>query len=214
MIFIQDNFLKDPFQARRLALKANYEMGDNYPGGRSFSVPHNIRDFILSESSRLLNEPMLEIIQRDFTEDENISFQYCTAKFREGMYHTDIPIMGSSQEVINRSKYYSAMLYLTPNPPINSGLDVCDYDAKVDIESTDQWIKHYFYQKPDSLHRRIRYSLVRRRCNRTKPFIRIQNKFNRFVLFDGELFHKQQKFFGSSIKDARLTIATFFEFAK
>ena len=39
--------------------------------------------------------------------------------------------------------------------------------------------------------------------------IKVNNKFNRMIIFDGNLFHKQQNYFGSSIKDSRMTIATF-----
>jgi hypothetical protein len=197
MIHVIDNFLKDPHQVRSKGLKLHYKKGDYYPGYRSFEVDEYIKKNIISYSSKITNETLR--IQKSAEGFDNCCYQYVTKKFQTGNFHTDFPTK------------YTCILFLTPEPPKNSGLEICDYDFK-DTKWTKKFrdTKFNFIKNPDSLSNKIKYKISAHKYNqRFDPMIKVNNKFNRMVVFDGGLFHKQQNYFGSSAKDSRMTIATF-----
>ena len=181
MIHVIDNFLKDPHQVRSKGLKLQYKKGDYYPGYRSFEVDEHIKKNIISNASKITNETLR--IQKSAEGFDNCCYQYVTKKFQTGNFHTDSPTK------------YTCILFLTPEPPKNSGLEICDFN---------------FLKNPDSISNKIKYKISAHKYNQKfDPMIKVNNKFNRMVIFDGGLFHKQQNYFGSSAKDSRMTIATF-----
>lgn len=198
MIYVVDNFLKNPYEVRSKSLGLKYRKGDYYPGWRSFEVDEQIKKYILSKSINLTEETSLRI-QKSAEGYDNCSYQYVNKKFQTGNFHTDIPVK------------YTAILFLTPNPPKKSGLEICDYDFNnIETQSTLRGIKYKFIKNPDHIVNRLKYKIAAYKFNKMfTPIIKVNNKFNRFVLFDGKLYHKQQNFFGNTITDSRLTIATF-----
>ena len=62
MIHICDNFFKDPYSVRSIALKEKYVTERfNYPGLRSFNVPKGIDDEILSYVCYITKNPSLTL---------------------------------------------------------------------------------------------------------------------------------------------------------
>ena len=72
--------------------------------------------------------------------------------------------------------------------------------------------KRSFYKDTSNRLNRYRYNNLRKKfMNKNKPIVKVPNKFNRMLLFDSPLFHRAQKFFGTSIGNSRLTFVTFFK---
>lgn len=193
MIYIEDNFFKNPYAIRNLALKQRYTTeGFNYPGVRS-AAPSDISNIIFSKI-------------KSVTQDSNLilgssNFQCVTKKFGEGIIHHD-------------DSKYICIIYLSSEPPANSGTEVCDYDQSRDTFPMPEVLrrKTEFYEEPDNLIKRFTYARLRRWKNsHYKPMAKIPNKFNRFVLFPGRRFHRAQNSFGTSIENARLTLVSFVE---
>ena len=191
MIIVKDNFFKDPYAVRSIALKQKYDnITSNYPGLRSFSVPDRIEDYILSQVKHFANDPYLVL--------QGASFQYVNQDYAEGIFHHD-------------ECQYTCVIYLTPNPPVDSGTEVCDLDQTEDnIWDNKRQIRFDHYADPRNLIKRYKYGRILRKVNsHYRPILKLQNRFNRCVIFDGPAYHRAQKFFGTSVKDSRLTIAAF-----
>ena len=86
-------------------------------------------------------------------------------------------------------------------------MELCD---KCDIILSDEEadIKHNFYKNTKSIYnfRNLKNNIN----NKFTPIAKIPNKFNRCVYFDSSLHHRAQTFFGTSIENSRLTLASFF----
>ena len=191
MIIVKDNFLKDPYAVRNIALKQKYEKSDfNYPGLRSFTVPDTIKEYILSQIKHFANDHHLVL--------KECSFQIVNKDFGEGIFHHD-------------NCQYTCLIYLSPNPPVDSGTEVCDLDQTDDnIWDNARKIRFDHYADPRNLIKKYKYDRIRRKVNlHYNPILKLQNRFNRCVIFDGFAHHRAQKFFGTSVQDSRLTIASF-----
>jgi len=197
MIHIEDNFFKDPFFVRNLALKSRYisKQIHNYPGYRCFDIPDAVNKNVLDNIRLICRDSSLK------NSGDGISFQYITKTFGEGMFHFD-------------NEPYICIIYLSLDSPVNSGTDVCDYgyDQKINLPDIDVKLKRSFFEDPHNLIKRYKYGMMRKRLNSYfKPTVRVSNKFNRGLIFPGTHFHRAQNFFGTSVKDARLTLVGFFE---
>jgi len=203
MLFIRDDFFKNPYAVRNAALKQNYTSaeGGEWPGHRSMAH-ESISDVVVEEVRGVTRNPSLKL--------EKSSFQYVTKDYDEGVYHPDY-------------NYYTCIIYLSLEPPPNSGTSLCFYgdiaeDAyKNGKEAESAWeklesAKFNFYKDPKNFLNRYNYGRMRRRHNaHFNPVATIPNKFNRLILFDGNLYHRAHKFFGTSVEDARLTLTSFFK---
>ena len=201
MLYVVDNFLKDPYAVRNTALKCTYGcVSPRYPGIRSDDVPRHVSDYILKEMSYLVKRPLGLA---------NSSFQYVGKEFGDGIYHYD------DDYQMGKGIQYSCFIYLTPEPPANSGTEVCDVQSRKEfnqcINSNEYFnAKEKFHLNPKNLVNRYRYSKVKRKvASLCTPMAIIPNKFNRLVIFDAYLNHRAQNFFGSSIENGRLTLVSF-----
>ena len=112
------------------------------------------------------------------------------------------------------------MVYLSLNPPANSGTDVCDrgsYAKPSDMDFYDEKtrkIQNSFHKDPSNLIIRYQYGRIRKKINSYyTPYIlmTVPNKFNRFILFPGNNLHRAQNYFGTSLEKSRLTLVSFFK---
>ena len=58
MIYVKDDFLKDPYNIRNYALKQEYITEGIYPGYRSFNVSEEVKDLILREAKNILKKSL------------------------------------------------------------------------------------------------------------------------------------------------------------
>ena len=197
MIHIEDDFFKDPYSVRNNALKQEFLVRArfNYPGARSYNVPSTVCNYILSHLRCILKNDSIQ-----FT-DDGPCFHTIGGEFEEGIFHTD-------------DFGYICIIYLSLEPPANSGTEVCDYDQDIDTFPMPEVLrrKTEFFEDPENLIKRFTYARLRRWKNsHYKPMIKVPNKFNRFILFPARRFHRAQNSFGTSIENARLTLVSFVE---
>ena len=194
MIHICDNFFNDPYKVRNLALKQKFVQDTfNYPGVRSNTVPFDVLKYIVSRMGKILEVDSLIV--------KSSSFQYITEQYHDGIYHYD-------------NADYIGIIYLTPNPPANTGTEVCDSNQVFDTLDTSEVIrlKESFHEDPSNLIKRYRYAKIRKKLNSYyNPIMKVPNKFNRILIFPATFFHRSQNFFGTSIENSRLTLVSFFE---
>ena len=110
------------------------------------------------------------------------------------------------------------------DPPPNSGMEVYDSESKEgsanmppDYITESRYynflsVKENFYKDTTNFLKGYKYARMTKRMNSYfDPSVKIPNKFNRLILFDGNLYHRAHKFFGTSVEDARLTLTSFFK---
>ena len=195
MIHVCDNFFEDCYEVRRIALGQKYAESEhnNYPGRRSSDVPEEVKNYITAYVRHITQNLSLEIT--------HCSFQSIDKRFDDGAYHKD--------------RYtYIMIIYLSLDPPLNSGTEICDGDHAPDSMPPGlcRKIKESFIADPYNLIKRYRYARIRRKLNsHYKPIIKMSNKFNRSILFPTHNFHRAQNFFGNSLATSRLTLVSFLD---
>ena len=110
MIHICDNFFSDPYKVRSIAFKGKYICAYNYPGLRSDNVPKEVNDEILSYIRYITKNSSLKFYDS--------SFQSISQDYDEGIYHMD------------PGHTYICIIYLSLDPLLNSGTEVCDSDHR------------------------------------------------------------------------------------
>ena len=201
-IQIIDNFFPDPYYIRSKALKAkNPDKSRNYPGQR-FSIDSNVCDFVLSVIREYI--PHAVIAERD---RHGMSFNFVDASYVGGVCHAD-------------SKFgrYNCIVYLTPDPPPESGIEIYDdfylYESKYPshIKNCNKVKKRFFYSPRNFIDRFLfKRDGIKKSLEHQKNKIEISNKFNRMVLLPSSMIHRPQNYFGKDRKDCRLTLTTFLD---
>lgn len=176
-VVIIDNFLSDPYQTREFALSQEFNVVGNFPGARTPSFKTNEEK---DAFEKILNTKITW-----WPDSYNGSYQYVTKNDRSWI-HRD-----------NTS--FSAILFLTPNPPPNTGT------------------KTYVHKQS---------GLTLRKDNAVGQFDKdsynwsawdvmdvIENRFNRLVIFQGIVSHMSADYFGDSKENGRLFKIWFFETA-
>ncbi len=103
--------------------------------------------------------------------------------------------------------FWAAVIYLTPDPPINSGTILVE---EVKTETKRQYEKDSVTKGPAFKENFFDTGLFH--LDEWKPHITIENKYNRCLVYQGTYFHAPTvSSFGSSKETGRLTQVAFFE---
>jgi len=183
---IIDDFYSDAHQVREMALNMEYGVSGNYPGVRTKPA--------FTEDTRELIQKVIYPMAGKITywpEEYTGSFQYTTARDRSWIH-------------VDAETSWAGVIYLTPDSPISAGTGLFKHketgheraplrpDGSVDTELLDK-----IYNDAQDM---------------TKWEItdRIANKFNRLILYRGDMFHSSLDYFGRDINDGRLFQTFFF----
>lgn len=192
-ITVIDNFYDNPDAIRKFALAQKYkyrheegDIGYVYPGCRT-------KD--LCELDKTLQEKVLKKLISAFHISEHdrmqwavfSSFQIVSEQYKHGVIHTD------------NSTVFAGVLYLTPNAPLDSGTSIYKKNAtftqekyKHAAELNDVRFKAGELVMDTSFHSMF------------DEVVRINNVYNTLILFEGDIFHAANSFFGKTLQDSRL----------
>ena len=220
MIHIIDDFLSDPFTFRRWGLEAQDHAffaknttSPNYPGKR-FKVNEEDQK-VISNIIKKQFHGNITIASTDF-----MSFDFVDESYGQGIPHSD-----------HLFAKFTLILFLHPNPPPHSGLELFDpwekylqkklkpegtvvsYGGNMIFGDTD-WSQNLISSgnkkkkefNTGSRNRLDRYfykRVVQRVLDDQDNKIEISNKFNRLVLFPSNIIHRAQNYFGKENKDSR-----------
>lgn len=185
-----DNFFTEPSLYRKFALSQKwYASGEgpnnaNHPGYRTDYL--SVLDEQLFQKFSFKLYDALNIIDRDTPSYIESFFQYCREEDGNSWVHRD-------------SLYFNpthvGVVYLTPNPPQNSGTILYhppytpyNYDTDLYEESGN----------PEDYEVKVN----------------LENRYNRMVMYDPNEFHKSDTYFGDNIKNSRLFIVFFMRLGK
>jgi hypothetical protein len=200
MIFVADNFLKNPDEIRIDALKRYSSQSrvksTNYPGIKFIIEDPIFKDQLKQGVSKIVNEKVTIV---------ESCFQFVDKNFVKGIPHDD------------RERKYTSIIYLNQNPPKNSGTEIFEYcyhnrsilykDEKFIISFKESFITKNNKNFIDKfLYSRLIDKILKEQKYKTV----ISNMYNRHLIFDSKLTHRAQNYFGED-KNSRLCLVSFFQ---
>jgi hypothetical protein len=185
-IIVVDNFYSNPDLVREYAIEnLNFESSDYHRGMRSSD------SFILNGTKerfeQILGKPILNWDNPSYA---NGKFQFCTS-LDPIVYHTDI-------------QSYAAMVFLTPNAPLQSGTATYRsiYTNSIKIDNDDTHAKAFKGLSNDlNFYDKTSFEVVDS----------IANIYNRLIIFDSKNIHAAVNYFGDTIYNSRFFHLFFFD---
>ncbi len=186
-LIITDDFYQDPNPVRQYALNQEFTVYGNYPGQRTRPVFY---DSLKDSIQYLVQHAGGKIIQ--FEEFEyNTAFQYTTAK-DSSWIHSDQTTM------------WAGVCYLTPDAPLTAGTALYKHKATGLYKAAVKADGSYDSELMDKIY------LDSRDLSKWEMVDIVGNKYNRLVLYRGDLFHSSLDYFGTNQYDGRLFQTFFF----
>ncbi len=177
MFIISDNFYQDPHDVRKVALSWDFCVQGNYPGMRTASCTGAYRDSIKASFEKIIGEKITH-----WPEEYNTAFQYTTKDSKTWVHHD--------------TTEWAAVVYLTPNAPLNSGTAI--YRHK----------ETGIFQHHEGL---LDFNEEKNEQSEWEIIAEAGNVFNRLVLYKGSYYHRSVvPGFGETKYNGRLFQTFFF----
>ena len=192
-VAIIENFYENPDAIRKFALAQKYtfchEVKDIdyvYPGCRT-------KD--LSNLDKALFDKICTKLVSVFHNAENdhmrwlitTSFQSVSAEYDQGVIHTD------------HNTIFAAVLYLTPNAPLNSGTSLFKPNKSFDNDKYQLALN-----ENDARFKAGEIAMSTDYHSMFDEIVRVNNVYNTLIIYEGRHFHAANQFFGKTLKDSRL----------
>jgi hypothetical protein len=191
-VTVVENFYEKPNVIRQFALNQKYQYcheipNINYvfPGCRTKDLS-TLNPHLFAEICKKLVS-LFHISEHDYMRWAiTTSFQSVTAEFGKGVIHTD------------HNTVFAAVLYLTPDAPLNSGTSLYKPNAQFDEEQYQAEI----LKNDDNFKANLPISYDYHHM--FDEIVRVNNVYNTLILYEGAIFHAANQFFGDHLKNARL----------
>jgi len=184
---IVDNFYNDVDLVREFALQQDFDVNGNYPGHRTKSLTN---DTVKEVIQNIIRTAGGKITWWD-TEQYNGAFQYTTAADRSWI-HAD------------QTSNWAGVCYLTPDAPPTAGTGLFRHKStglyrapKNDDGSLNMEFLNEINQDSQDMTKWDRIDTI-------------ANKYNRLILYRGDIFHMSLDYFGKNKYDGRLFQTFFF----
>jgi hypothetical protein len=195
-ITIVDDFFKNPDEIRQKALSFDYDYGikGSYPGFRTKNLKLIDKDLYRLISNKIFSL-FLDIDKEVSSFELSIYFQYVSKDFDFGWAHIDI------------GAYCAGVIYLTPNPPKETGTIIFNDIQNMEKHLKLQEVKLNYYTN-GTKHKD--YDKIRKENNGlTDKNITVENVYNRALIYPSNYVHSENKFFGDTKENSRLTCVFF-----
>ena len=184
---IVDDFYQNVDEVRDFVLNQEFDVRGNYPGQRtkSFANDH------LKEHLNTLIRPFAGEITYWSDDEYNGAYQY-TTQYERSWIHAD------------STTTWAALVYLTPDAPISGGTGLFRH-KRTGLESApilpngerdDKLLDSIYVDSQD--------------LTKWEMTDRLANKYNRLVMYRGDLFHMSLDYFGTNKENGRLFQTFFF----
>jgi len=191
---IVDGFFQEPDHVRELALSLPFHKDSHniWPGKRT-KLLHEVApiffDLTMKRITGLLSDNRTKV---NYT--SHMMFQTVDAGYESGWVHDDGP-----------SSLLTAIVYLTPGAPCNSGTSLYIKNNTVQYKDTT-----FLKEKEESY--RVGHSDTISRDKHNSQYtevVNVKGLYNRLFLFESLNYHAAQEFFGDSQDASRLTLVAF-----
>jgi hypothetical protein len=191
-ITIIENFYDQPDAVRNFALSQKYKFRH-----QSTNVPYvfpGCRTKDLFEINKPLFEKASSKIVSLFHNEHDVtrwaistSFQSVSAEYGQGVIHTD------------QNTIFAAVLYLTPDAPLDAGTSLFKPNNKFDQDKYERCLK-----ENDKRFDQGEIIMDTSYHDMFDEVVRINNVYNTLILYEGRHYHAANKFFGKTLRDSRL----------
>lgn len=191
-VTVINDFYDRPDEIRKYALAQKYtychEMQDItyvFPGSRTKELKDLSYSLYEKVCKRLIS--VFHIPEHDVMRWQiRTSFQIVEAEYGSGLIHQD------------QNTVFAGVLYLTPDAPLDSGTSLFRKNATYNQALYDQLIKendeHFKKKEPIDFTYHQMFDEV----------VRVNNVYNTLILFEGDIHHCANNFFGDTKNNARL----------
>ena len=192
-VTVIENFYDNPDAIRKFALAQKYTFCCDIDG-ITYTFPGCRTDDISSLDKPLYDKICTKLVSVFHNSEHDYmrwaittSFQNVAAEYRQGVIHTD------------HSTIFAAVLYLTPNAPLNSGTSLFKKNKKFDEKA--------YLQALDENDARFKAGNIEMDTAYHDMFdeiVRVNNVYNTLIIYEGRHFHAANQFFGKTVEDSRL----------
>lgn len=193
-VTIIENFYEDPDAVRAYALKQQYQfLADKrnvpyvYPGSRTLdivSLNKSLQEKILKKFVSIFHNSEYDVMRWAVS----TSFQSVTKEYGQGVIHTD------------HNTILAAVLYLTPNAPLDSGTSLFKPNSTFDEVKYEQAMSDN-----DKRFREGEPVMDTSYHSMFDEIVRVNNVYNTLIVYEGRHYHAANRFFGKTLEDSRLS---------
>lgn len=192
-VTILENFYEDPDAIRTFALSQKYKFRHQFTDADYVFPGCRTKDL------SLINKPLFESVSKKiislFHNEEHdhmrwaisSSFQSVSAEYGQGVIHTD------------NNTVFAAVLYLTPDAPMEAGTSLFKPNAKFDEVKYERYLK-----ENDKRFDQGEIIMDTSYHEMFDEVVRINNVYNTLIVYEGRHYHAAKQFFGKTLKDSRL----------
>lgn len=192
-VTVLENFYENPDQIRTFALNQKYkscaqlkDIDYVFPGTRTKDLSIINKPLFEKVSNKIIS--LFHNSEHDYMRWKiTTSFQSVTEEFESGVIHQD------------QNTVFAAVLYLTPNAPLDTGTSLFVPNKNFD----EQKYNNLLVENDKRFHQ----GDIVMDTGYHKMFdevVRVNNVYNTLILYEGRHFHAANKFFGQTLKDSRL----------
>ncbi len=192
-VTVVKNFYQNPDEIRNFALKQKFTYrheldGIDYvfPGSRTkdlFEIAPDLYKSLCNKLISLFHVPDHDIMRWAIT----TSFQLVEEKYQTGLIHQD------------KNTIFAGVIYLTPDAPLNSGTSLFQKNKKFDEVRFQDGLKlndeRFINNEPIDFSYHDMFDEI----------VRVNNVYNTMIVFEGDIPHCANKFFGDDLNNSRLT---------
>jgi Family of unknown function (DUF6445) len=192
-VTVIENFYENPDAIRAFALAQKYthcherqNLEYVYPGGRTkdlFDIDKTLHEKICSKLISIFHNTEHDYMRWAIS----TNFQSVTEEYKDGVIHTD------------QNTIFAAVLYLTPDAPLNSGTSLFKPN-----KSFDETVYQKALKENDVRFRAGEIVMDTSYHSMFDEIVRINNVYNTLILYEGQHYHAANQFFGKTMADSRL----------
>ena len=191
-VTVISDFYTNPDEIRKYALAQKYtychemkEIGYVFPGSRTKELRELSQSLYEKVCKKLIC--VFHISEHDVMRWQiNTSFQIVEGKYESGLIHQD------------QNTVFAGVLYLTPDAPLDSGTSLFKKNTSYDEELYWKLIKEnderFKRKEPIDFSYHSMFDEV----------VRVNNVYNTLILFEGDIHHCANQFFGETRQNSRL----------
>lgn len=188
---IIDDFYENADEVREFALSQDFGVKGNYPGQRTISFAN---DEIKEYMNRLIR-PFAGEITSFSTDEYNGAYQY-TTQYERSWIHSDQTTM------------WAALVYLTPDAPLSGGTGLFRHKETGLVKTPTKPDGSFDMDLMDYI------GMDAQDITKWDMTDRLANRYNRMVMYRGDLFHTSLDYFGTNKENGRLFQTFFFDTEK
>jgi hypothetical protein len=191
-VTVISDFYANPDEIRKYALAQKYtychemkDIGYVFPGSRTKELrelSQSLYEKVCKKLITVFHIPEYDVMRWQI----NTSFQIVEGKYDSGLIHQD------------QNTVFAGVLYLTPDAPLDSGTSLFKKNAGYDEELYWKLIKEnderFKRKEPIDFSYHSMFDEV----------VRVNNVYNTLILFEGDIHHCANQFFGETRQNSRL----------